>query len=44
MPYARDDAAKRNRQPRGLNARHAVKQVDRMLSNPGLEVDQILAL
>ena len=29
---------------RGLNARHAVKQVDRMLSNPGLEVDQILAL
>jgi hypothetical protein len=28
----------------GLNARHAVKQVDRMLSNPGLEVDQILAL
>jgi hypothetical protein len=29
---------------RGLNARHAVKQVDRMLSNPGIEVDQILAL
>ena len=29
---------------RGLNARHAVKQVDRMLSNPGIDVDQILAL
>src|SRR5580698_9759624 len=29
---------------RGLNARHAVKQVDRMLSNPGIAVDQILAL
>src|SRR5271166_2326176 len=29
---------------RSLNARHAVKQVDRMLSNPGIDVDQILAL
>jgi hypothetical protein len=29
---------------RGLSARHAVKQVDRMLSNPGIDVDQILAL
>lgn len=29
---------------RGLNARHTVKQVDRMLSNPGIDVDQILAL
>src|SRR6202034_3036455 len=29
---------------RGLTARHAVKQVDRMLSNPGIDVDQILAL
>src|SRR6201746_2344578 len=29
---------------RGLNARHAVKQVDRMLSQPGIDVDQILAL
>jgi hypothetical protein len=29
---------------RVLNARHAVKQVDRMLSNPGIDVDQILAL
>src|SRR3954451_270978 len=29
---------------RGLNARHAVKQVDRMLSNPGIDVDQVLAL
>src|ERR1700727_2595028 len=29
---------------RGLNARHAVKQVDRILSNPGIDVDQILAL
>src|SRR6202789_1993420 len=29
---------------RGLNARHAVKQVDRMLSNPGIDVDQILGL
>jgi len=29
---------------RGLNARHAVKQVDRMLSNPGIDVDDILAL
>jgi hypothetical protein len=28
---------------RGLNARHAFKQVDRMLSNPGIDVDQILA-
>jgi hypothetical protein len=28
---------------RGLNARHAVKQVDRMLSNPGIDVDQILS-
>ena len=27
-----------------LNARHAVKQIDRMLSNPGIDVDQILAL
>jgi NAD/NADP transhydrogenase beta subunit len=27
---------------RGLNARHAVKQIDRMLSNPGIDVDQIL--
>src|SRR3978361_469178 len=29
---------------RGLSARHAVKQVDRMLSNPGIDVDQVLAL
>ena len=29
---------------RSLNARHAVKQVDRMLSNPGIDVDRILAL
>ena len=29
---------------RGLSGRHAVKQVDRMLSNPGLDVDQVLAL
>ncbi len=29
---------------RSLNARHAVKQVDRMLSNPGIDVDQIPAL
>src|SRR6201985_2794748 len=29
---------------RSLNARHAIKQVDRMLSNPGIDVDQILAL
>ena len=29
---------------RGPSARHAVKQVDRMLSNPGIDVDQILAL
>jgi hypothetical protein len=29
---------------RGLNARRAVKQIDRMLSNPGIDVDQILAL
>src|SRR6195952_1392619 len=29
---------------RGLNAKHAVKQVDRMLSNPGIDVDHILAL
>ncbi len=27
---------------RGLNARHAVKQVDRMLSNPGIDADPIL--
>ena len=26
-----------------LNARQAVKQVDRMLSNPGIDFDQILA-
>jgi hypothetical protein len=29
---------------RGLSARHTVKQVDRMLSNPGIDVDQILTL
>jgi len=29
---------------RGLNPRHAVKQVDRTLSNPGIDVDRILAL
>ena len=27
---------------RGLETKHAVKQVDRMLSNPGLDVDALL--
>ena len=29
---------------RGLATRHAIKQVDRLLSNPGIKVDDILAL
>jgi Transposase DDE domain len=29
---------------RGVESKHAVKQVDRLLSNPGIKVDEILAL
>jgi hypothetical protein len=29
---------------RGLMAKHAIKQVDRLLSNPGIEIDALLAL
>ena len=28
---------------RGLSCKHAVKQVDRLLSNPGIDVDAIFA-